>query len=261
MPDREESYTPRTLEQFAGRGLSPCDGCLQTALRRNDSPLSSRRVYGSRFADAKPVGARACPYCGFIIFPDGAIGASPDTVREVCRREAEEDRGRDDVEANAGSQVPTKGGLQGMRHGDTKTEFETGAKRDTDEGKGRPSLISPVLIHRLSVLLAKGAKHYGDDNWTKGMPYRRTMDSVIRHAFQWLAGDGEEDHLAAIAFGVMCLMTYEEEAVPEAEGRNPLDDRCRKLQGILLSILTSPKKDPKIGTMDQKELEARRGTG
>ena len=57
-----------------------------------------------------------------------------------------------------------------MRHGKDKTTFETGAQRDTDEGKGSPSLISPVLIHRLGVLLAKGAEHYGADNWMKGMP-------------------------------------------------------------------------------------------
>ena len=135
---------------------------------------------------------------------------------------------------------------EAMRHGKEKIEFETGAHRDTDEGKGKPSLISPVLIHRLGVLLAKGAEHYGADNWTKGMPYRRTADSMIRHIFQWLAGDTEEDHLAAITFGAMCLMTYEEEVIPEQEGRNPLDDRCRKLSNILPAILTSPLSEPKI---------------
>lgn len=124
-----------------------------------------------------------------------------------------------------------------MRQSDTKTEFDTGAHRDSDEGKGRPSLISPVLIHRLGVHLAKGAEHYGEDNWSKGMPYRRTYDSMLRHMGQWLAGDREEDHLAAIAFGVMCLMTFEEEVIPEMEGRNPLDDRDRRLVNILPSIV------------------------
>lgn len=121
-----------------------------------------------------------------------------------------------------------------MRHSDTKKTFKTGAQRDSEEGKGCPSLISPVFIHRLGVLLQKGAKHYGADNWMKGMKYRRTANSIIRHMFQWLACDEEEDHLAAIAFGVMCLMHYEED---DSTG---LDDRCRRLRFILPSILTTP---------------------
>lgn len=134
-----------------------------------------------------------------------------------------------------------------MRHGNKKTKFETGAQRDTDEGKGKPSLISPVLIHRLGVLLAKGAEHYGADNWVLGMPFRRTADSIIRHIFQWLAGDEEEDHLAAICFGAMCLMSYEESYRDLDSGKiGALDDRCKELKKILPSILTSPASKPTI---------------
>ena len=129
-----------------------------------------------------------------------------------------------------------------MRHSDSKTTFDTGAQRDTAEGKGRPSLISPVLIHRLGVILEKGAEHYGADNWMKGMPYRRTADSMIRHIYQWLAGDTEEDHLAAVCFGAMCLMTYEEEVGMDLK----LDDRCLALKEILPSILTTPPKEPTL---------------
>jgi len=131
--------------------------------------------------------------------------------------------------------------------------FETGATRDTCAGKGRPSLISPVLIHRLGVHLAKGAEHYGADNWAKGMPYRRTADSMIRHLFQWLASDDSEDHLAAIAFGVMCLMTYEEAYkgfLPKGSGS--LDDRCEDLKKILPSILTTLAAEPTV----EKPVEA-----
>ena len=138
-----------------------------------------------------------------------------------------------------------------MRHGDSKTEFNTGAKRDTSEGKGNPSLISPVLIHRLGVLLQKGAEHYGADNWAKGMPYCRTADSMIRHMYQWLAGDKEEDHLAAVCFGAMCLMHYEEAARDEdGVSDSFLDDRCVDFKKILASILTSP---PNDATMKQAD--------
>ncbi|KKL27591.1 hypothetical protein LCGC14_2383630 [marine sediment metagenome] len=132
-----------------------------------------------------------------------------------------------------------------MRHGNEKTEFETGAHRDTDEGKGKPSLISPVLIHRLGVLLAKGAKHYGADNWTKGMPFRRTLDSIVRHTFLELAGDTAEDHAAAIAFGAMCLMHFQE-GIKNGSLPASLDDRNPELKKILPSILTSPASEPTI---------------
>jgi hypothetical protein len=140
-----------------------------------------------------------------------------------------------------------------MQHANTKTEFETGAHRDSDEGKGRPSLISPVLIHRLGVHLAKGAEHYGDDNWSKGMPFRRTADSIIRHINQWLAGDEEEDHLAAIAFGVMCLMTFELGA--ETDGMyEELDDRDKGLKKIFAPFLTSAKSEPTLKAKPSGEV-------
>ena len=108
-----------------------------------------------------------------------------------------------------------------MRHGDRKDEFDTGATRDTDDGKGRPSLITATLIHRTAVHLAKGEKHYGKNNWTKGMPFCRTADSLIRHIFQWLDQDEVEDHLAAIVCNAMFLMYYESEC-------RELDDRGEK---------------------------------
>lgn len=137
-----------------------------------------------------------------------------------------------------------------MRHGNEKTEFETGAHRDTAEGKGTPSLISPILIHRLGVLLEEGAKHYGTDNWRKGMPYRRVIDSMIRHTFLELAGDKEEDHLAAIVFGCMCLMTYKSDKVLDQK----LDDRDEGLKKILPSLLTPTPPKPRL-ERDVREQE------
>ncbi len=235
---RTEGVHPGTLDEFSRRRLYPCNGCLQTARRRNGSPVHTRRVYACRTSDSLPLGTAACSRCRFIVLVDGAFGLPIDFMREMCRREAEADSRGPDIETDAGTFVPARGGFI-MRHSDTKTSFGTGAQRDTDEGKGRPSLISPVLIHRLGVHLARGAKHYGDDNWAKGMPYRRTADSMIRHIFQWLAGDQEEDHLGAIAFGVMCLMTYESNKILDQK----LDDRDENLKKILASILTSPSKD------------------
>ena len=261
MSDRTERFPKRTLNEFIERGLYPCNGCISEALRYGGEPLFGRRVHGGGVEDAYPMVSGACTNCGFVVWSNGAIRVSSDLVREMCRREAKADSRRPDTEIDAGSCVSTGGGPV-MRHGDSKTEFGTGAQRDTDKGRGRPSLISPVLIHRLGVLLQEGAEHYGADNWIKGMPYRRTADSIIRHIFQWLAGDEEEDHLAAICFGAMCLMTYEEtwlqSEVRLTEGPEPsnvmkpsLDDRDEGLKKILASILTSPSKDATLETKSE----------
>ena len=90
-----------------------------------------------------------------------------------------------------------------------RQEFKTGAVRETASGKGSPSLISPELIFRLSKHLELGAKKYAPRNWESGFPFSRVMDSLLRHVFQYIAGDNAEDHLAAITCNVMFLMHFE----------------------------------------------------
>ena len=146
-----------------------------------------------------------------------------------------------------------------MRHSDQQTDFPTGAKRDDSEGKGSPSLISPVLLHRTGEHLRKGEEHYprGDDNvsnWSKGMPFRRTADSLIRHIYQWLAGDDEEDHLAAIVCNAMFLMHFEE-AIASGGLPETLDDRDPGLKKILASILTSAPTNAKMKADAKPEVE------
>ena len=246
MSDRTEEYTPRTLDKFIEQGLYPCNGCLRSALQFDGPSIFGYRVYCEGDRDTFPLGARTCEDCRFIVLSSGTFGVAAHISREVYRRKAEADRRGHDAPTDVSTQVPTGGGPV-MRHGDSKTDFSTGAQRDTDEGKGKPSLISPVLIHRLGVHLAEGAKHYGADNWTEGMPYRRTADSMIRHIFQWLAGDEEEDHLAAVCFGAMCLMTYEAAAEDRLEiPKSPLDDRCSAFKEILASLLTSVSPSAKL---------------
>jgi len=249
MSDRAERIAFGTFKQLARAGLVPCDECLQEVKRLDPTSISAGGVYLIRIGEAYPLGSRACKSCGCSVLPSGAFKASADFMWKVFGCKAEEESGRVDTSPDDGSCIPKRGGPI-MRHGNSKTEFGTGAHRDTDEGKGSPSFISPVLIHRLGVLLQKGAEHYGADNWVKGMPYRRTTDSMIRHIYLWLAGDEEEDHLAAICFGAMCLMTYEarndSQAIP---GIDILDDRDRDLKRILPSILTLASPDAKLETV------------
>lgn len=96
-----------------------------------------------------------------------------------------------------------------------REQFDSGAVRDTREGKGRFDLISPFALRRLAGLMERGAVKYGDWNWAKGMPKERFLDSAMRHLNTYwineLSGKPQdEDHLAAVAFNVFALIHFEE---------------------------------------------------
>lgn len=99
-----------------------------------------------------------------------------------------------------------------------REDFSGGAVRDTQSGKPRYDLIPPGPLERLAMLYARGAEKYDEHNWTKGIPVSRCIASLLRHVFQFIKRDTDEDHGAAILFNVMCIMHYEE------VGRTDLDD-------------------------------------
>lgn len=96
---------------------------------------------------------------------------------------------------------------------------ESGAVRDTREGKGRYDLISPFALRRLAIHYQNGAAKYADRNWEKGMAVSRFLDSAKRHLESYHMGDTSEDHLAAAAWNIFCIMHFEEvlPSVPNAQ--------------------------------------------
>jgi hypothetical protein len=67
---------------------------------------------------------------------------------------------------------------------------------------------------RLGEHMALGAAKYDDDNWRKGFPLGRTMDSLTRHWLQYTAraddptdrtSPAEEDHFAAVLFNLQLM--------------------------------------------------------
>ncbi|MDG4825985.1 DUF5664 domain-containing protein [Asanoa sp. WMMD1127] len=90
--------------------------------------------------------------------------------------------------------------------------YPTGMVRDTQDGKPRFDLLIPKgipydeqMITRFAALLARGAVKYGDRNWEKATTQEeldRFHASAFRHFMQWLAGETDEDHAAAVTYNV-----------------------------------------------------------
>jgi len=96
-----------------------------------------------------------------------------------------------------------------MEDSGKRTEFSTGAVRDSSDDKPRPDLISPYAQWRKGLWLAEGAKKYKERNWEKGMKFSRCIASIFRHLLEYMMGKRNEDHLAAIAVNAEFLMHYE----------------------------------------------------
>lgn len=85
------------------------------------------------------------------------------------------------------------------------------AEREPTEGKGRFDLISPFALSRLARWYELGAGKYSDRNWEKGgIPFSRYTDSAMRHLNKFLMGMTDEDHLAAAAWNIFCMMHFQE---------------------------------------------------
>lgn len=93
-----------------------------------------------------------------------------------------------------------------------RVEYASGMHRDTQKGKPRWDLLfvpgmpyqdQPLM--RLAELMARGAEKYGSHNWTLASSEEekeRFKASAARHFVQWLTGETDEDHMAAVVFNM-----------------------------------------------------------
>ncbi len=94
-----------------------------------------------------------------------------------------------------------------------RKDYESGMRRDVDEGKPRYDLCYIPLLKRWAELMARGAEKYGDRNWEKANSkeeIERFKASAFRHFIQWFNGEDDEDHAAAILFNVGAKELVEE---------------------------------------------------
>ena len=66
----------------------------------------------------------------------------------------------------------------------------------------------------LAIHFEEGAKKYSDNNWKKGIPVERYLDSAVRHYCKFKRGDIDERHDRAFLWNILCCywtMIYKEE--------------------------------------------------
>ena len=87
-----------------------------------------------------------------------------------------------------------------------------------DEGKNRLDLMPPWSIDQVAQVYTYGTIKYDDDNWWKGMPWKKVIGPLLRHIWKWLRGEKWDDesglhHLAHAAWQCLALMEYERNGI------------------------------------------------
>ena len=87
-----------------------------------------------------------------------------------------------------------------------RQQFDSGMVRDVATNKIDYSLVfDGPMIERLAIHLTKGAQKYDKRNWMQAAGHEeleRFKESAVRHFIQWLSGDTDEDHAAALFFNI-----------------------------------------------------------
>lgn len=109
--------------------------------------------------------------------------------------------------------VPTANTTFSTKDSGKREELGNGMVRDTADGKDNWLLLldGPMLKRWLGVLM-RGAVKYQPRNWclalrdtneaTRARTKERFKESAMRHMMQWVAGDRDEDHAAAVMFNL-----------------------------------------------------------
>ena len=96
-----------------------------------------------------------------------------------------------------------------------RQDYASGMRRDLQDGKPNFNLITPKflkfdedMLYRWAMLMTRGAYKYGERNWEKANSdeeMERFKSSAFRHFMQWIKGEEDEDHAAAVFFNIGCF--------------------------------------------------------
>lgn len=115
----------------------------------------------------------------------------------------------------------------GLKDSGARQSFSSGMVRDTTEGKTNfLNVRFGPMLRRWATHLTKGRQKYpdvapGTPNWTLAAgveEYLRAKESAARHFEQWLTGNRDEDHAAAVFFNIN-LAEYVLERDPSIDPR------------------------------------------
>ncbi len=94
----------------------------------------------------------------------------------------------------------------------SRESFDSGMVRDTEEGKiDYTRVLAGPMFERWAIHLQKAAESKYEDvrpgmaNWELAdgeAEYHRFRKSALRHLLQWLRGETDEDHAAAVMFNL-----------------------------------------------------------
>lgn len=121
-----------------------------------------------------------------------------------------------------------------------------------NHGKLQWSLVDFESLEPLVEVLEFGAEKYAPNNWKKGLPITKTMESLLRHAFAYLSGEDNDPESGASHIGhIMCnamFITHMTENKPE------FDDRLIKDQPKVddsEDALLSRNEQQRVGRLDR----------
>jgi len=117
-----------------------------------------------------------------------------------------------DLEKDFGIKNPTKKEYKTLDSG-KRQEYKTGMTRDLQDGKPNLWLWIPKDIPyehqwltRVGALATRGAEKYGVRNMDLACTeeeLERFKSSFLRHSLQFLSGEEDEDHFAAVIFNAV----------------------------------------------------------
>lgn len=92
----------------------------------------------------------------------------------------------------------------------TRMHFKSGMQREVKADKPTYALTIPIgaqypMLTRWAALLARGAVKYAARDWEKANSVdemEHFKEAAFRHFIQWIRGENDEDHAAAVYFNI-----------------------------------------------------------
>lgn len=121
-----------------------------------------------------------------------------------------------------------------------RAEYDSGMVRDTEEGKARFGLLFPKgvpypeqMLTRFAELMARGARKYTERNWERAKgeeELERYRSSALRHLIQWVTGEDDEDHAAAVMFNLLAGETVKFKINQQLEDQAKVDSILSEIE-------------------------------